>query len=322
MEKFQPSYSIMDSKTNMFVVLYRKWFYAVSALLVIASIASMAVWGLQYGIDFAGGSLIEIEYATSRPTVDVVQKQIATVNIGDVSARESGDKGFIIRTKHLTQEQHDAVITALSANDGKGASTTASGVDEKRFDSVGPLLGQEAARKAIVSITLVILAIVLFITYAFRQVSEPVSSWKYGLIAIIALIHDVIIPTGAFSLLGHFQGFEVDTLFITALLVILGFSIHDTIVVFDRVRENLKHRSSGEQFEHIVGKSISQTFVRSINTSMTVLISLVILYFVGSEATRHFVVALLVGITAGTYSSIFLGSPLLVTFQKLQDKKR
>lgn len=302
----------------MFVVLYRKWFYAVSALLVAVSIASMAAWGLQYGIDFAGGSLIELEYATARPTVEVVQKQVGTTDIGAFSARESGDKGFILRTKHLTQEQHDAVITALS----KDATGKATGADEKRFDSVGPLLGQEAARKALVSIALVILAIVLFITYAFRQVSEPVSSWKYGLIAIIALIHDVIIPTGAFSLLGHFHGFEVDTLFITALLVILGFSIHDTIVVFDRVRENLKHRSSGEQFEHIVGKSISQTFVRSINTSMTVLISLVIMYFVGSEATKHFVVALLVGITAGTYSSIFLGSPLLVTFQKLQEKKR
>ncbi|MEK7645482.1 MAG: protein translocase subunit SecF [Patescibacteria group bacterium] len=301
----------------MFVVLYRKWFYAVSALLVVASLASVAVWGLQYGIDFAGGSLIELEYASARPTVEMVQKQIAATDVGAFSARESGDKGFIIRTKHLTQEQHDAVISALS----KDAAGKVTGADEKRFDSVGPLLGQEAARKALVSLALVILAIVLFITYAFRQVSEPVSSWKYGLIAIIALVHDVIIPTGAFAILGHFQGFEIDTLFITALLVILGFSIHDTIVVFDRVRENLKHRSSGEAFEHIVGKSISQTFVRSINTSMTVLISLVIMYFVGSEATRHFVVALLVGITAGTYSSIFLGSPLLVTFQKLQEKK-
>ncbi len=301
----------------MFVVLYRKWFYLVSAILVAFSVAAMATWGLQYGIDFAGGSLIELEYGTARPTVEAVQKQLAATDVGAFSARESGDKGFIIRTKHLTQEQHDAIIAALS----KDATGKATGVDEKRFDSVGPLLGQEAARKAIVSITLVILAIVLFITYAFRQVSEPVSSWKYGLIAIIALIHDVIIPTGAFAVLGHFYGFEVDTLFITALLVILGFSIHDTIVVFDRVRENLKHRSSGEQFEHIVGKSISQTFVRSINTSMTVLISLIILYFVGSEATRHFVVALLVGITAGTYSSIFLGSPLLVTFEKMQSKK-
>jgi len=301
----------------MFVVLYRKWFYAVSALLVIASVAAMAVWGLRYGIDFTGGSLIELEYANARPTVEVVQKQIGTTDIGAFSARESGDKGFIIRTKHLTQEQHDVVIAALAKDaDGKVV-----GVEEKRFDSVGPLLGQEAARKAWVSIALVLLAIVAFITYAFRQVSEPVSSWKYGIIAIIALAHDVIIPAGAFAYLGQYYGYEVDTLFITALLVILGFSIHDTIVVFDRVRENLKHRSSGEQFEHIVGKSIGQTFVRSINTSMTVLISLIILYFVGSEATKHFVVALLVGITAGTYSSIFLGSPLLVTFEKMQEKK-
>lgn len=301
----------------MFVVLYRKWFYLVSAILVALSVVSMGMWGLQYGIDFAGGSLIEVEYSAARPTTEVVQKQLAGTDIGAFSARESGDKGFILRTKHLSQAQHDVVIAALS----KDAAGKAVAVEEKRFDSVGPLLGQEAARKAWVSIALVLLAIVFFITYAFRQVSEPVSSWKYGLIAIIALVHDVVIPAGAFAYLGHFHGYEVDTLFITALLVILGFSIHDTIVVFDRVRENLKHRSSGEQFDHIVGKSISQTFVRSINTSMTVLISLVIMYFVGSEATKHFVVALLIGITAGTYSSIFLGSPLLVTFQKLQDKK-
>jgi len=155
----------------MFVVLYRKWFYAVSALLVIASVAAMAVWGLRYGIDFTGGSLIELEYANARPTVEVVQKQIGTTDIGAFSARESGDKGFIIRTKHLTQEQHDVVIAALAKDaDGKVV-----GVEEKRFDSVGPLLGQEAARKAWVSIALVLLAIVAFITYAFRQVSEPVS---------------------------------------------------------------------------------------------------------------------------------------------------
>lgn len=319
MEKLQPFYSITALKTNMFVVTYRKLFYSISALLVIGSFVAMFVWGLNLGIDFKGGSLLEVEYTKGRPTVEVVNAQLSglkSVNLGTFSARESGNTEFIIRTRHLSQPEHQAVLQALALDtDGK----TVISVEEKRFDSVGPLLGQEAARKSITAIILVILAIVLFITYAFRQVSEPVSSWKYGLIAIIALIHDVIVPTGAFALLGHFKGFEIDTLFITALLVILGFSIHDTIVVFDRVRENLKHRSSGEKFSEIVGKSISQTFIRSINTSLTVLISLVILYFIGGEATQHFVLALIIGIIAGTYSSIFLGSPLLVTFQMMQD---
>jgi preprotein translocase subunit SecF len=172
---------------------------------------------------------------------------------------------------------------------------------------------------------MVLLAIVLFITFAFRKVSEPVSSWKYALIAIIALIHDVIIPAGAFALFGHFAGFEIDTLFVTALLVILGFSIHDTIVVFDRVRENLRQNREGKQkkmFETIVGESINQTFVRSVNTSLTTLIAIFVLYLVGAEATRHFSLTLLIGIIAGTYSSIFLGSPLLVTVYNWQGKNK
>ena len=164
----------------------------------------------------------------------------------------------------------------------------------------------------------------LFITFAFRHVSKPVASWKYGVVAIIALIHDVIVPTGAFALLGHFLGYEMDALFVTALLVILGFSVHDTIVVFDRTRENLRHSNESrnkKDFETIVGESVSQTFTRSINTSLTVLLSLLVLYFFGPETTRNFSLALLIGITAGTYSSIFIGSPLLVTLEKYQEKR-
>ena len=177
--------------------------------------------------------------------------------------------------------------------------------------------------KAFLSIGLVILAIVLFITFAFRKVSEPVSSWKYGVITIVALLHDVIIPTGIFAALGHFLGYEIDTLFVTALLVILGFSVHDTIVVFDRVRENLRRSRESRvetPFQEIVGKSIRQTFNRSINTSLTTLLALAALYFLGSDATRHFSLALLIGITAGTFSSIFLASPLLVTVERWQKK--
>jgi preprotein translocase subunit SecF len=193
-------------------------------------------------------------------------------------------------------------------------------VTEKRFDSIGPVLGTEALRKSMASIIFVLIAIILFVAFAFRKVSEPVSSFKYGLIAIVALLHDVIIPTGVFATLGYFLGYEIDTLFVTALLVILGFSVHDTIVVFDRVRENLK--DSKKPFDQIVGESISQTFTRSINTSLTTLLALVVLYLVGGEATEHFSLALIIGIVAGTYSSIFVGSPLLVTVWKWQEKRK
>ncbi len=300
----------------MNIIKYRKIFYAFSLIIVaVAAGAIVKYWPLNLGVDFKGGSIVEVEYATTRPDVAIARQSIENLKL-DIkeSVRASGEKGFIVRTRTLSDAEHTKVLGALKV-------AGAQDLIEKRFDTVGPLLGAEAAKKSGLSIILVIICIVLFITYAFRQVSEPVSSWKYGVIAIVALIHDVIIPTGVFAILGHFMGYEIDTLFVTALLVILGFSIHDTIVVFDRVRENLRHRAKGEDFGHVVGKSISQTFIRSINTSLTTLLALVVLYFVGPEATKHFSLALIIGIVTGTYSSIFIGSPLLVTVEKWQNRK-
>lgn len=304
----------------MFVVTYRKVFYTISSILVAASIVAAVVWGFNYGIDFKGGSIIEVEYTDTRPSQEAITAALIPLKI-DQSVRPTGDKGYIIRAKSLSQEEKIKLESTLGTLAKTNVATSTNGYVEKRFDSIGPLLGAESLRKSLVSIVLVILAIVIFIAYAFRKVSEPVSSWKYGIVAIIALIHDVIIPTGAFVFLGHFAGYEIDTLFITALLVVLGFSVHDTIVVFDRVRENLKFASAKKPFEQIVGESISQTFTRSINTSLTTLLALVVLYFVGGEVTQHFSLALIIGIIAGTYSSVFIGSPLLVTIQKWQAKK-
>ena len=295
----------------MFVVTYRKYFYIFAILLTAAALAAVSIWGLNLGIDFKGGSIIEIEYEGVRPEQTVLATSLAPLALNE-SIRPTGEKGYIIRMKTIDQAEKMSLTQTLGTF---GTST------EKRFDSIGPLLGSEALRKSLVSIVLVIIAIVLFIAYAFRKVSEPVSSWKYGIVAIVALLHDVIVPIGVFAVLGHFAGYEIDTLFVTALLVVLGFSIHDTIVVFDRVRENLKHAGSKKPFSEIVGESISQTFTRSINTSLTTLLALVVLYFVGGESTQHFSLALIIGIITGTYSSIFLASPLLVTIQKWQEKK-
>ncbi len=297
----------------------------VSGVLILGSILALVVWGLNLGIDFKGGSLLEIEYGGARPEATDIQGRLSAMSnlgesIGDVSVRPTGEKGFIIRMRTISEGERVSIISALETN-----LTAGEKIEVKRFNSIGPLIGKEAARKAFMSVVLVLICIVLFITFVFRQVSEPVSSWKYGIIAIVALLHDVIVPVGAFAVLGHFQGAEVDTLFVTALLVILGFSIHDTIVVFDRVRENLKLSrlyKEKKSFEHIVGNSISQTFVRSINTSLTTILALVVLYFVGSESTRYFSLALIIGIAVGTYSSIFIGSPLLVTVEKWQNRKR
>ncbi|MBF0312386.1 MAG: protein translocase subunit SecF [Oligoflexia bacterium] len=309
----------------MWIVNNRKIFYWISGLIILVSLASISLWGLKGGIDFKGGSLLEVYYNTnnvsdnfSLPSSKEIKEKLETLNLGEVSVRTSGESDYIIRTISLSEEQKNLVLAKIVISDeGKSFNPI-----EKRFTSVGPLLGKEALYKSLWSIILVLLCIVIFIAYAFRNVSKPISSWKYGLLAVVALAHDVIIPTGFFSIMGHFKGFEVDTLFVTALLVVLGFSVHDTIVVFDRVRENLKLSWPKKNFETIIGESVNQTFVRSINTSLTTLLAVVVLYFIGPEATKTFSLVLIIGIFFGTYSSIFLASNMLVTFEKWIAKRR
>lgn len=298
----------------MFIVKYRKFFYALSILLFIGSILAVSIFGLRLGIDFKGGSLLEVEYTGVRPDQVVLEAQLDKISLGEYSIRSTGDKGYILRMREITPEEKVLVGNALTLNQSVP-------LIEARFNSIGPILGKEAQQKSLISIALVLLAIVGFIAFAFRKVSEPVSSWKYGVVAIVALLHDILIPTGVFALLGHFYGYEIDTLFVTALLVILGFSIHDTIVVFDRTRENLKlnrEMVKKEPFEEVVGRSLRQTFARSVNTSLTTILSLLALFFLGGESTHLFALAMLIGIITGTYSSIFIASPLLVTLQKFQ----
>jgi len=306
----------------MNIVQNRKIFYSISSVLIIASFAALFVWGLNFGIDFKGGSLVEVEYVDERPEISVLQQSLSNIQTGELSIRPTGEKGYIVRTKELTENDRSSFIKAFGPADS---------FEVKRSDSVGPVLGKELQIKASFSIALVLIAIILFITFVFRKVSAPVASWKYGVTAIVALAHDVIIPVGVFAVLGQFYGTEIDSLFITALLVVLGFSIHDSIVVFDRVREHLRDLAEekiknknavDEPFEITVEKSVQETLSRSINTSLTTLLALVALYIFGPEATKNFSLALFVGITAGTYSSIFLGSTLLVTLEKWQNKNK
>lgn len=297
----------------MFIITKRTVFYTVSGILVAASFVALALWGLNLGIDFKGGALLEVIYTSGVPEKADIEKVLAPIDTY-ASVRPVGETGFIVRLRELTDDEHRALLTALSF----GGTHTAT---EVRFDSIGPLLGREAALKSLFAIALVIICIVLFITFAFRKVSEPVSSWKYGVITIVALLHDVFIPVGVFAYLGHSAGVELDTLFVTALLVVLGFSVHDTIVVFDRVREHLrlnKTLSQHKPFDIVVGESVSATIGRSVNTSLTTIIALVVLYFVGPVSTQYFSLALIIGIIAGTYSSICIASPLLVTVERLQ----
>lgn len=297
----------------MFIIIYRKLFYIFSALLVAVSLAALALWGLNLGTDFTGGSLLEVSYPAARPEKVAVEAALAPFGIS-ASVRPAGEAGYIIRARELTDAEHRAVLEKLSFGDGPHA-------EEVRFTGVGSLLGREAVGKSLLALALVLLLIVLFISFSFRKVSAPVSSWKYGLLVIVGLMHDIIVPAGIFAWLGYARGVEVDTLFVTSLLVILGYSVHDKIVVFDRVRENLRLSFAGkskESFGDIVGKSVAQTLVRSLNTSLTTLIALVFLLVLGPASTFYFSLALIVGIVAGTYSSLCLSAPLLVTVERLQ----
>lgn len=263
--------------------------------------------------------MTEIKFV-ERPEQSDIERKIFSLNPGGFSVRSSGDLNFTIRTRELTADERQLLVKVLG------------NPIVERQNTIGPVAGAELRSKAIKAVTVVILMILIFVTFAFRKVSPPAGpggqvnlprSWKYGLATIAALAHDVVIPTGIFVVLGHFMGIEIDLLFVTGLLAILGYSVHDTIVVFDRLRENLhlnKESNTNEDFEVTVGKSVTQTIGRSINTSLTIFITLLALYLVGSAATKDFALLLIIGIIAGTYSSIFLASPLLVTFYKLQRK--
>ncbi len=224
--------------------------------------------------------------------------------------------GYILKSRDLTEAEHTQLLKTLSM-DGKSELT------ETSFTSIGPSVGKELTRKAIIAIILVSLAIICFIAFAFRKVSRPVSSWKYGLIAIITLLHDVAVPVGIYVILSHYYGVETDTLFVVAVLTILGLSLADTIVIFDRIRENLHTMGGGAKsnFSETVGKSLEQSYVRSISTSLTVILVLLALFFFGPVSTKYFALMLTAGMFFGTYSSIFLASPLLVWVAELQKKK-
>ena len=293
----------------MFIITYRNIFFALTGLLVAASIGALVIWGLNIGTDFTGGALIEIRYSGEKPSAESLHQSLVGAGLESVSVRGAGNDAYIVRAASLSPQAREALPNVV-----------ASGTIEKLTD-IGPTVGSELRTKAFLAISLVITCIVLYIAFVFRKVSKPISSWWYGLITIVTLLHDVIVPVGAFALFGYLWGAQVDALFVTAVLTILGFSVHDTIVVFDRVRENLhiNHDTNRkEDFELVAGRSIEQTFVRSVNTSVTVLISLLALFFLGPESTQDFALTLLIGIVAGAYSSIAVAIPLLVAVAKWQ----
>ncbi|OGH62812.1 MAG: protein-export membrane protein SecF [Candidatus Magasanikbacteria bacterium RIFCSPHIGHO2_01_FULL_50_8] len=292
------------------VIKTKKIWFSLSAALFALSIAAVVTWGFKLGIDFTGGALIEVHMTGTRPDSSVVTTAVASATKEQPHVQPLGDKAFIIRTKFIDEPTHQQILTQLKKMSNIGE------LREERFETIGPTVSSELQRRAVWSIFMVLGAIVLYVAWAFRQVSHPLPSWKFGIVAVVALLHDIIIPAGVFAVLGRFAGYEVDTLFVTAMLTILGFSVHDTIVTFDRVREHLRLTPKLD-FAQLVDQSVSETIGRSINTSMTVLLVLLAVYFFGGESVKQFNLVLILGVIFGTYSSIFIACPLLVVWNRL-----
>jgi preprotein translocase subunit SecF len=288
-------------------------FFLVSLIIIIPGIVALFFYGLSLSIDFTGGSRIGLsmsEKATSKNVATV--KSVFNKENVKVSSVEISGNVISVKTQLIDQAKNNQLMQGLAKE--------INGVKQEGFESIGPTIGSETTSNAIKGIIIASLLIVLYITWSFRKVPKPASSFRFGVCAVIALIHDVLVIIGVFAIFGHFFGVEVDSLFVTAILTIIGFSVHDTIVVFDRIRENLK-RTMGVPFGKIVNDSILQTLDRSLNTSLTVILVLLSLLLFGGETIRWFIVALLIGITSGTYSSIFNAAPLLVVWEEWAEKR-
>lgn len=292
------------------IIAKKNLWFSFSGILLTISLLALVFWGLKLSIDFTGGSLLEISYQGAKPNVEQVAKTLEPLSLNSLRIQPSGENEFFIRFESVDEPRHQEILQALS--NVPVEEQIAQGT-ELRFESIGPVIGQELKSKAFEAIIVVLILIIAYIAYAFRHVSKPVASWKYGVAAVVALFHDIFIVIGIYAILGHFLNVEIDVLFVTALLTILGFSVHDTIVTFDRTRENL-FKIKGQSFAEIVNLSINETIVRSINTSLTTLFALLAVYIFGGESIRYFVLALIIGVIIGTYSSIFIASPLLVVW--------
>jgi preprotein translocase subunit SecF len=298
--------------TNIHFIRYSRLYYIFFGILIAASIFSFFSYGLKFGIEFTGGTLLEIQFQESRPSNEAIRTAVESINLGEMIVQPAEDNSMLLKFKPVDEATHQEIINKIKE---------IGDFQEKRFDFIGPSVGEELIQKTQAAILLVLVAITLYITFAFRKVSRPVSSYKYGITSLIALLHDVIIPLGAFSFLGHYFGTEITIPIIAALLTVIGFSVHDTIVIFDRIRENIIKRS-GVSFEDTVNWSLNQTLIRSINTTLTVLVVLFSIFLFGGETLKDFALALIIGICAGTYSSIFIASPLLVSWYKWGIRKR
>jgi preprotein translocase subunit SecF len=285
---------------NFPFVKYSKIYFLFSGFLALASIAVLFVFGLNWGIDFVGGSVLRVVYVEERPTTQEISEELSSlIGLENFSVRLSGEQEVSVKMPEVSQEIKDKLSNYFYEAPGVEKETIS-------FESVSPIVGGETKTKAKRAVIFSILAIVIYVAFVFRKVSRPIRSWQYGIATVIALVHDVLIPVGVLSVLGHFLGVEFSIPILTALLTIFGYSVNDTVVVFDRIRENLI-RGSGATFDEVINESLNQTLIRSVNTSLTTLLVLLAIFFFGGAILNYFSLVLIVGVIAGTYSSIFFG---------------
>lgn len=291
---------------------YYRYFFIGSGIFVVASLIALAAFGLKLGIDFTGGTVIELAF-TENVSVDSVREVLAEQGLANAQVQSTDENGIIIRTAITEKAENDRYLTALSDKLGE--------YEERRYEAIGPVIGEQLTRNAIYQLVLISLGIILYVAYAFRKVARPISSWQFGISTVIALLHDLIIVLGVFAVLGKVLDVEIDSMFVTAMLTVLGFSVHDTIVIFDRIRENLRVHA-GQSIQFVVNHSVSQTMTRSLNTSLSLVLVLLALLLFGGSTIFYFVLALLIGVMVGTYSSIFVSSPILTYWQERRMKAR
>lgn len=292
------------------IIKKRNVWLGTAVVYTLVALAALGLWGLKFGIEYTGGSLLEVEYSGSVPAITTLSDHLKSVGIADAEIKPADERGMLFRFRDVNEDMHQKIFVQLKKDDAN--------LTEKAFESIGPVIGEELKSKSIWALVVALIMICLYISFVFRKVSHPVASWKYGVVALVTLFHDVPFVLGLFAILGKFGGVEVTSSFIPAVLTVIGFSVHDTIVVFDRIRENLMKTRGA--FDDIVNASINQTIVRSINTSLTVLLVLAAIFFFGGESLKYFALALFAGIGIGTYSSIFIASPLLVVWHHAKKK--
>ncbi len=287
----------------MQIIKHRKIYFTISIILLLGSLFSLIVWGLKLGIDFTGGALMEISYTEERLSNQEIQEKLSSLDLGQINIQPIGERGILLRLKEVNEDTHQEILSKLG------------NPKEERFESIGPLIGKELRTKSIWAISLALLVIIIYIAWAFRKVYRPIASWQYGLVAIVALFHDIFITLGFFSFFCHFREIEIGLSFVAAFLTILGYSVNNSIVIFDRVRENLL-KTNWTDFKEVINLSINQSLTRCLNTALTTLFVLLAVFFLGGESIKYFSLALIVGIIIGTYSSIFITSSLIIAWYK------